>query len=63
MRIRFLRRAGGHVVVAVLLAGRRNLQVAGQDLPGDGVVGVALDVGVPALRVHATPRPAHVPEQ
>src|SRR5436853_339254 len=43
MRIRFLRRAGGHVVVAVLLAGRRDLQVAGQDLPGYGVDGYARD--------------------
>ena len=41
----------------------RDPQVAGQDLPRDRVVGVALDVGVAALGVHAAARAPHVAEQ
>ena len=61
--VELLGRALRDVVVEVLLARRRDAQVAGQDLPRDGVVGVALDVGVAALGVHAAARPPHVAQQ
>ena len=61
--VELLGRALLHVVVQVLLAGRGDAQVPGQDLPRDRVVGVALDVGVAALGVHAAARPPHVAEQ
>ena len=63
VRIALLRGARGDVPVEVLLPGRRDAQVAGKDFPADGVVGVALDVGVAALSVHPAPRPSHVAEQ
>src|SRR5438445_1799611 len=63
VRVELLGRALGHVVVEVLLARGRDAQVAGQDLPGDRVVGIALDVGVTALGVHAAAWTSHVAEQ
>ena len=63
VRVELLGCALGDVVVEVLLARRRDAQVAGQDLPRDRVVGIALDVGVTALGVHAAARPPHVAEQ
>ena len=60
VRIRLLGRALGHIVVKVLLARRWDLQIAREDLPRDCVVGVALDVGMAALGIHAPTRPAHV---
>jgi len=63
VRIALLRRARRDVVVESLLARSRNPQVARQDLPTDGVVGVSLDVRVAALGVHPTTRPTHVAQE
>ena len=63
VRRRLLRRAALDVVVEVALARQRNPEVAGQGLPGERVVGVALDVRVAALGVHAAARAPDVAEQ
>ena len=45
-----------HVGIEVELSGSRDAQVARQDFPGDGVVGIALDIGVAAFGIHAAAR-------
>ena len=58
-----LRRHLGHVVGHRVHARLRDRQVAGEDLPADGVVGVPLDVGVAPFGVDAAAGPADVAEQ
>ena len=55
--------AGLDIVIEVLLSRCRNAQIARQDLPGDGMVGIALDVGVAALGIHPAARAPDVPQQ